>query len=239
MNVGGGSHHQVFGRILSGVCACFNCWHTNTGLPVTDDGFKVFSTALGSSSTMKTVKLSCKHEYEYLWYLVWKIPCVDVCMRVYVLIGVVMSVLNIDDKWMLVRIHTIRCLGVRWVGHILTSIDDTQIQIFIRSQTLDSKPLVLPWAPARRSPLWTSVVSMSVWFVDTCVVVHKGMCWSASCCLCWIWRRMSVVVGHRSIISSCWLHTSTTHRPSPGHGLWIESLWCWLGLQLSHHHSEA
>ena len=41
-----------------------NCWHTHTDLDkVTDAGLKAFSAALGSSSTITTVKLNGKSEW--------------------------------------------------------------------------------------------------------------------------------------------------------------------------------
>ena len=58
-----GSHHQVSGLCVSidGV-GRIDYSPINTGLDkITDVGFKAFSTALGSSSTITTVKLACKY----------------------------------------------------------------------------------------------------------------------------------------------------------------------------------
>ena len=67
MDVGAGSHQQVARAwVLGGwvallVGACIDCWHMRTDLDkVTDVGFKVFSTALGSNTNIATVTLDGK-----------------------------------------------------------------------------------------------------------------------------------------------------------------------------------
>jgi len=71
-------------------CACWvgdaprgtriDCWHTHTGLDkITDAGLKAFSAAVGSSTTITTVKLGGKYEWLVCWHE-WS--RVLVCMRV-------------------------------------------------------------------------------------------------------------------------------------------------------------
>ena len=60
------------------VGARIDCCHTHTGLyGVTDTGMKAFSAALGFSSTITTVILSCKSEVVGVVF-VWVDPCVGV-----------------------------------------------------------------------------------------------------------------------------------------------------------------
>ena len=59
------------------VGAHIDCCHTHTGLPsVTDAGMKDFSAALGSSSTITTVTLSCKSEVVVSCSCEWSRVCV-------------------------------------------------------------------------------------------------------------------------------------------------------------------
>ena len=59
-DAGAGPHQQVV--LLVG--ACIDCCHTQTELgDVTDVGLKAFSAALGSNSTITTVKLKSKSEW--------------------------------------------------------------------------------------------------------------------------------------------------------------------------------
>ena len=58
------------------VGAYIDCCHSHTGISITDAGLKDFSAALGSSSTITAVKLSCKSEW--LVTLLWVDPCVVV-----------------------------------------------------------------------------------------------------------------------------------------------------------------
>ena len=54
---------SVDGWVVLLVGSRIDCWHTHTDLrKVTDAGMKDFSAALGSSSTITTVKLSGKSE---------------------------------------------------------------------------------------------------------------------------------------------------------------------------------
>ena len=75
------------------VGARIDCWHANTELPkVTDAGFKDFSAALGSSTTITTVELIGKFKwlvYSYGWFIVLLcIRCGVVCVVwVYALVG--------------------------------------------------------------------------------------------------------------------------------------------------------
>ena len=63
------THHQGSGVcVYWGRCSYRLVIHMHTDLPdITDAGFKAFSAAVGSSSSIATVKLNCKHIYK--WFI--------------------------------------------------------------------------------------------------------------------------------------------------------------------------
>jgi putative Ca2+/H+ antiporter (TMEM165/GDT1 family) len=80
-------------------CACWvgdaprgtriDCWHTHTDLDkITDTGLKAFSAAVGSSTTITTVKLGGKYEWLVCWHE-WSrvLVCMRVCSVVCVCVG--------------------------------------------------------------------------------------------------------------------------------------------------------